>query len=171
MNETAVTVERADAHEWSDEQMEDLFSNGFPPFIIADRLAKQYIGRVREWFPEWDLILVDAQQNPAATGWGIPVHWDGTVAGLPTGYTDATIRAVEGLEQGIATDTLVICGAVVAGRLMGRGLAGKMLAALRDTALEAGLTGAKRAPHQPRGGPGYLRRTEHLDPPPLSGSK
>jgi hypothetical protein len=60
MNETAVTVERTDARKWSDEQMEDLFSNGFPPFIIADRLAKQYIGRVREWFPEWNLILVDA---------------------------------------------------------------------------------------------------------------
>ena len=139
MNEMAVTVERTDAREWSDEQMEDLFSEGFPPFITADRLAKQYIGRVREWFPEWSLILVDADQNPAATGWGIPVRWDGTVDDLPTGYTDATIRAVEGREQGITPDTLVICGAVVAGRLKGRGLAGTLLSALRDTALEAGL--------------------------------
>jgi GNAT superfamily N-acetyltransferase len=140
MNELAVTVERTDAREWSDEQMGDLFSDGFPPFITADRLAKQYIGRVREWFPEWNLMLVDAQQNPAAGGWGVPVHWDGTVAGLPTGYTDAAIRAVEDREQGIATDTLVICGAVVAGRLRGRGLAGEILAVLRDAALEAGLT-------------------------------
>jgi hypothetical protein len=62
-----------------------------------------------------------------------------TDAGEPTGYTDATMRAVEDREQGIATDTLVICGAVVAGRLKGRGLAGKLLAALRDAALEAGL--------------------------------
>jgi hypothetical protein len=59
----AVTVERADAREWSDEQLENLFSDGFPPFITADRVAKQYIGRVREWFSEWDLILVDAEQN------------------------------------------------------------------------------------------------------------
>ena len=140
MNEIAVTVERTDAREWSDEQMEDLFSEGFPPFITADRLAKQYVGRVREWFPEWNLILVDAQQNPAAAGWGVPVRWDGTVADLPTGYTDAMIRAVEDRKQGIAPDTLVICGAVVAGRLQGRGLAGKLLAVLRDTALEAGLT-------------------------------
>jgi hypothetical protein len=139
MNEMALTVERTDAREWSDEQMEDLFSEGFPEFITADRLAKQYIGRVREWFPEWNLILVDAEQNPVATGWGIPVRWDGTVADLPTGYTDATVRAVEGREQGIAPDTLVICGAVVAGRLKGRGLAGRLLAALRDAALEASL--------------------------------
>jgi hypothetical protein len=251
MNEMAVTVERTDAREWSDEQMEDLFSEGFPPFITADRLVKQYIGRVREWFPEWNLIMVDAQQNPVATGWGIPVRWDGTVADLPAGYTDAMIRAVEGREQEIAPDTLVICGAVVAGRLKGRGLAGKLLAALRDAALEAGLTRviaraphaqaavpadpdrdvhdldqsgrhrarpvdphpppagrsypsrrprladhdrhrrrvgtvvrhrtavqrrlrhserAERAAHRPRGRPGHLRRTEHLDPPPLSGA-
>jgi hypothetical protein len=116
LDEIAVTVERTDAREWSDEQMADLFSEGFPPFITADKLAAQYIGRVREWFPEWNLILVDAEQNPAATGWGIPVRWDSTVTDLPTGYTDATIRAVEGREQGIAADTLVICGAVVAGR-------------------------------------------------------
>ncbi len=134
-----VTVERTDARVWSDEQMADLFSDGFPAFITADRLAKQYIGRVREWFPEWNLILVDAEQAPVATGWGIPVRWDGTVADLPTGYTGATIRAVEGREQGIEADTLVICGAVVAGRLKGCGLAGQLLAALRDTAVQAGL--------------------------------
>jgi hypothetical protein len=140
MDELAVTVERTDAREWSDEQMGDLFSDGFPAFITADKTAKQYIGRVREWFPEWNLILVDDQQDPVATGWGIPVRWDGAPADLPAGYTDATIRAVENREQGTAPDTLVICGAVVARRLTGRGLAGTILAALRDTAVAAGLT-------------------------------
>jgi hypothetical protein len=140
MSELAVTVERTDARDWSDEQMADLFSDGFPSFITADRLAKQYIGRVREWFPEWNLMLVDAQQDPVATGWGIPVRWDGTTADLPAGYTDATVRAVEDRERGVEPDSLVICGAVVAGRLTGRGLAGKMLAVLRDAAVEAGLT-------------------------------
>ncbi len=50
------------------------------------------------------------------------------------------IRAVGDREKGTAIDTLVICGAVVAGRLKGRGLAGKMLTVLRDAALGAGLT-------------------------------
>jgi hypothetical protein len=139
MDEMVVTAERTDAREWSDEQMADLFSDGFPAFISADKLAGQYFGRVREWFPEWNLTLVDTEQNPVAAGWGIPVRWDGTIADLPSGYTDATIRAVEGREQGIAADTLVICAAVVAGRLKGRGLAGQLLATLHDTAVEAGL--------------------------------
>ena len=68
MDELAVAAERTDAREWSDEQMADLFSDGFPAFIIADKLAKQYIGRVREWFPERNLTLVDTEQIPVAAG-------------------------------------------------------------------------------------------------------
>jgi len=139
MTQTTMTAVRTDAREWTDEQTADLYSDGFPAFIIADKLAKQYIGRVREWFPEWNLTLVDADQDPAATGWGIPLRWDGTVADLPGGYTQATIRAVEGREQGIEPDTLVICGAIVAGRRAGQGLAGQLLAVLRDLAIEHGL--------------------------------
>jgi hypothetical protein len=134
-----ITVVRTDSHEWTDAQMADLYSDGFPAFITADKLAKQYIGRVREWFPEWNLTLVDADQNPVATGWGIPMQWDGTVADLPGGYTGATVRAVEGREQAIEPDTLVICGAIVAGRRTGQGLAGQLLAALRDAGTENGL--------------------------------
>jgi hypothetical protein len=134
-----LTTERTDAREWSERQIADLYSDGFPEFITADKLAKQYIGRVREWFAEWNLTLVDSGRDPVATGWGLPVRWDGTVADLPSGYTDATIRAVEGREQGIEPDTLVICGAVVAGRLKGQGLAGHLLTALRDAALANGL--------------------------------
>jgi hypothetical protein len=139
MTQPTTTVVRTDAREWTDEQLADLYSDGFPAFIAADKLAKRYIGRVREWFPEWNITLVDADQNPVASGWGIPIRWDGTVADLPGGYTEATIRAVEGREQGIEPDTLVICGAIVAGRRTGQGLAGRLLAALRDLATGNGL--------------------------------
>jgi GNAT superfamily N-acetyltransferase len=132
-----ITV-RFDAQEWPDEQLEELFSDGFPEFISADRLAKQYIGRIREWFAELNLMLVDEHGVPAATGWGIPIRWDGRAETLPSGYTDATIRAVENREQGVEPDTLVICGAVVTPALKGRGLAGEMLTALRQLAVERG---------------------------------
>lgn len=139
MTQTAMTVVRTDARAWSDEQLADLYSDGFPAFITADQLVKQYIARVRDWFGEWNLTLVDGGQNPAATGWGVPVRWDGTVAGLPGGYTESLVRAVEGREQGIEPDTLVICGTIVAGRRTGQGLAGQVLAALRDAATGNGL--------------------------------
>ena len=62
-------------------------------------MAKQYIGRVREWFPELNIILVDDDQVPVATGWGVPIRWNGHVPDLPSGYTDTTKCAVHGAER------------------------------------------------------------------------
>ncbi|MFG3148823.1 GNAT family N-acetyltransferase [Streptomyces sp. NPDC048243] len=132
-------IERTDARAWPDEQLKELFSEGFPEFISADRLVKEYIGRVREWFACLDLMLVDEHEVPVAAGWGVPIHWDGLTGTLPTGYSQALVRAVEGREQGTEANTLVICGAVVTPSLKGRGLAGEILKALRRTAEEAGL--------------------------------
>lgn len=136
----ALTIERSDARTWPEEQMEELFSEGFPDFIVADRLVKEYIGRVREWFTALDLTLVDEDQVPVAAGWGVPIQWDGVTETLPTGYTDALVRAVEDREKGLEADTLVICGAVVTPSLKGRGLAGETLRALRRRGEEAGLS-------------------------------
>ena len=61
-------VERFDARDWPDEQLEPLFRDAYPPFITADPVAKTYIGRVREWFGEFDIMLVDEDDRPAAAG-------------------------------------------------------------------------------------------------------
>ncbi|MFV0132133.1 GNAT family N-acetyltransferase [Streptomyces sp. HMX87] len=131
---------RSDARTWPDEHLKELFSEGFPEFVLADRAAKRYLGRVRDWFAAFDLMLVDEHEVPVAGGWGVPVRWDGRTDTLPTGYTDALARAVEGRERQVAADTLVICGAIVTPSHKGRGLAGEVLKALRATAREAGLS-------------------------------
>ncbi|MFI9154814.1 hypothetical protein [Streptomyces sp. NPDC053367] len=119
--------------EWKDEQLAELFSEGFPAFITADRVVKRCIGRVREYFAGFDLMLVDERDDvPVAAGWGVPLRWDGTVDGLPGGYTDSLVRAVEGREQGLEPDSSVICGAVVAPSRRGRGPAGGTLGVYRE---------------------------------------
>ena len=132
------TVERTSERDRPEDQMERLFADGFPEFITADTLIKQYIGRVRQWFTDQDLILLDGDDVPVATGWAVPLRWSGEIADLPTGYTDSIVRSVEGHEQQVEPDTLVICGAVVRPDLKGRGLAGEILRALRQLAVEAG---------------------------------
>jgi hypothetical protein len=134
----SLTVERFDARAWPDEQLERLFEGAFPPFITADQVAKKYIGRVREWFPELNIILLDAGQVPVATGWGVPIRWSGDAADLPAGYTDTTKRAVEGREQDITPDTFVICGGIVSPDRTGHGLAAELITALRDLPPAAG---------------------------------
>ena len=135
-----LTVERFDARTWPEEVLEELFADAFPAFIVADPEAKKYIDRVREWFADLNIMLVDDHDVPVATGWGVPVSWNGEQADLPTGYTDATRRAVRGRERGQAPDTFVICGGIVSQSRTGQGLAGELIKALRDLAPAAGCT-------------------------------
>jgi len=133
----ALTVERFDARTWSDEQMAKLMDGAFPAFIVADKIAAAYIGRVREWFVELSIMLVDEADNPVACGWGVPISRDGTVTDLPYGYTDTTRRAVDGHLRGDAPDTFVICG-IVNRAHAGGGHAVALIEALRDRGLASG---------------------------------
>jgi GNAT superfamily N-acetyltransferase len=134
-----LTAERSDARSGRDDELEPLFGGAFPAFITADQVAKKYIGQVREWFPDLDIILIDEDDVPVATGWGVPIRWNGETADLPGGYTDTLRRAVEGRERGDTPGTLVICGGIVSRARQGQGLAGELITALRDLAPAAGL--------------------------------
>lgn len=129
-------MEKFDARTWTDEQLEPLFRDAFPPFIVADKVAAAYIKRVREWFTDFNIMMfddsVDGSVTPIACGWGVPIRWDGTVEDLPWGYTDATRKAVEGRIRGDQPDTFVICGGIVSRTVAGRGIAAQLIAALRD---------------------------------------
>jgi hypothetical protein len=125
----AARVERFDARVWPEDQMAALFEGAFPDFITADKVAATYIGRVREWFADLSVMLVD-DDAPVACGWGVPIRWDGTVTDLPSGYTDTTRRAVEDRIRGVEPDTFVICGGIVRRTQTGRGRAGELIAAL-----------------------------------------
>ena len=134
----AVTVERLDARTWPDDVLDPLFEGAFPEFIVADVTAKKYIDRVREWFADLNIILIDEDQTPVATGWGVPIRWNGELEDLPAGYTDTTKRAVEGRERGEKPDTFVICGGIVSRDRTGQGMAGELITALCDLAPAAG---------------------------------
>lgn len=132
------SVERFDERAWPGDQLESLFGDAFPPFITADAVAKVYISRVREWFSELNIMLV-SDDEPVATGWGVPIRWSGEITDLPSGYTDTTRRAVELRESGGQADTFVICGGIVSRTLNRRGIAADLIAALRDLPAVASL--------------------------------
>jgi hypothetical protein len=145
-----LAVERLDARPWSDEQLEPLFGGAFPEFITADQVVKQYIGRVRAWFADLSIILIDAGDAPVAAGWGVPIRWSGDVSDLPAGYTDTLRRAVEGRERAEEPDTLVICGGVVSRARTGQGLSAELIAALRELATTAGWAAGSSPPRRDR---------------------
>jgi GNAT superfamily N-acetyltransferase len=133
---TVVTV--SDRHDL-DEEAAAAFRPTWPEFIFHDLVTEQHLERIESYFPNYDIMLLD-DGAVVAGGWGVPLSWDGTVAGLPAGgYDGAIVAAVTGHEQGIVPDTLCIMAAAVRHDRQGGGLAGRTLTALRERATSAGL--------------------------------
>jgi GNAT superfamily N-acetyltransferase len=134
--EVVTTGERHDL----DEQARAAFLSTWPEFIFHDPISGQYIERVEQYFPYYDIMLLDEGQVVAGC-WGVPLRWDGTVAGLPDGgYDGAMIASVTGHETGIPADTLCLMAAAVRADRQGTGLAGQALTALRERAVGTGLS-------------------------------
>jgi GNAT superfamily N-acetyltransferase len=133
--EVVTTAERHDL----DEQARIAFRPTWPEFIFHDPVVAEYIGRVEAYFPLYDVLLLD-DGEVVAGGWGVPIAWDGTIAGFPDGGFDgAMISAVTGHDNSVQADTLCIMAAAVRPDRQGTGLAGKTLTALRERAAGARL--------------------------------
>lgn len=110
----------------------------WPEFIFHDPVTSAHIGRVEEYFPRYDVLLLD-DGEVVAGGWGVPLAWDGSTESLPEGYDGALVAAVTGHENGVTPDTLSVMAAGVKSGRQGRGLAGQVLTALRERATADGL--------------------------------
>ncbi len=119
--------------------MAKLFADGWPAFISADQGAKRYLGRVRHLFADLELALLAADEI-VASGWAVPISWDGRAEHLPDGYTDSLRWALIGHQASEPPDTLVVMAAQVRPDRRGAGLAGRLLTAMRDLAREQGLS-------------------------------
>lgn len=125
-------IEQLDARDRDDAFMRAIGVDAFPPWLIwGDPDSDVYWDRIRAWFPQFQIVLTD-EEAPVASGWAVPLHWSGEVADVPTGYTDSLRRAVEDHEATRAVNTLVVCAAVVLPGRPRTGLAGELLAAIRD---------------------------------------
>jgi len=112
----------------------------WPEFLFPhDPIMKRYEAQVAEFFPQFDVLLLD-QGRVVAGGWGVPIRWDGTVADLPDGYDATMALAVNGHLEGIEPTTLSYMTVAVVDGMTRQGLAGRVLGALRDRGVDAGLS-------------------------------
>ena len=114
------------------------FRERWPEFIFHDPIPPKYIGRVHEYFADYDvLLLIDGKV--AAGGWGVPFSWDGTYEGLPQGYNAALVQAVEDYERGTAPTAFSFMAAAVHPDHDRQGLASTALTALTERATANGI--------------------------------
>src|SRR5579863_5167229 len=111
-----------------DEQSQAALLPVWPEFIFHDQVSSDLMAQVAECFPAYDIrILADGEV--IAGSWGVPLHWDGDTATLPSGYDAALITAITGHEQGVPADTLCVMAVAVRADRQGTGLGGKALLA------------------------------------------
>jgi GNAT superfamily N-acetyltransferase len=122
-----------------DEEAEQRFVEEWPEFIFHDVVVRTYAERRSSYFPEWEFYLVSDDERLIAGCWGVPIAWDGSVADLPGGFTDSLVRAVTAYEEGVVPNTFVLMAAAVRSDEQGRGHATRVLTAIRDHAVAAGL--------------------------------
>lgn len=117
--------------------MTRLVTEGWPEFMLHDRVTGQALGRVVELFGDLELVLV-AGDEPLAAGWAVPLPWSGEVGDLPAGYHESLSRAIGAHDAGQPPDTLAILAAGVRSDRRGAGLGTRLLSAFRDRAARAG---------------------------------
>ncbi|HEY3558020.1 MAG TPA: hypothetical protein VGL05_11175 [Kribbella sp.] len=130
-----------------DEEAERRFVEEWPEFIFHDAEVRKYSERRRTYFPEWEFYFVEDERLIAGC-WGVPLAWDGTVADLPGGFTDALALSVTAYEKGVVPNTFVLMAAAVRSDEQGRGHAARVITAVRDHAVAHGL-GQVIAPVRP----------------------
>lgn len=114
------------------------FRERWPEFIFHDEVPPRYMERVRRYFPEYDILLLE-DGHVVAGGWGVPFTWNGSVNNLPAGYDDVLVRSVEEHEAGRRPNTFSFMAASVAASADRRGLATQLLRVLTERCVAAGL--------------------------------
>lgn len=134
--EIVTTCDRPDLKDEADAA----FRVKWPEFLFPhDPMMIQYEAKVVELFPQYDVLMLD-EGRVVAGGWGVPIRWDGTVQDLPDGYDATMIRAVDGHLGGVAATTLSYMTVAVVNGMTKRGLASRVLTALRYRAADEGLS-------------------------------
>jgi GNAT superfamily N-acetyltransferase len=132
--EIITTADRPDLAE----QTKAALLPGWPEFILHDQVSAALIDRAAEFFPRYDVRLLE-EGAIVAGGWGVALRWDGTRAGLPAGYDGALVRATREHVNAIPPDTLCVMAAAVRQSRQGAGLGGSVITALRSRAERDGL--------------------------------
>jgi GNAT superfamily N-acetyltransferase len=126
------------------EERRDLSSQVFPEFCLHNVPGPRYWPRLYSDFPDFQLALLDGD-DIVAEAHALPIPWDGTVDGLPSGWDEAFELGMETSLEPTALSMLVIS---VHPARQGEQLGGRMLEASREAARAAGL-GTVLAPVRP----------------------
>jgi len=111
----------------------------WPTFMLKDAVAAHYWERLLQYFPQYQLILYDEQDQVVAEGNSIPLLWNGTVQDLPAGWDAVLKQGVSEYEQGQHPNALSALALLVKPTLRNQAMSSRMIQAMRTSATTHGL--------------------------------
>jgi GNAT superfamily N-acetyltransferase len=128
-------VRYADRPDLRERRYEELSGVTFPEYMHHNAMGWRFWSRLYSDFPSFQVALVDADEL-LAEAHAVPIPWDGTVAGLPSGWD-------EGFELGMTTDqlptALMALAISVSPTRQGGRLSSRMIETFKENARAAGL--------------------------------
>lgn len=119
--------------------LEKVHEGSFPNYVIeGDRHNAEYWNRVLEDFPSLQFVLCDEGENVLASGHALPLTWDGTKEGLPSGYDGALVRGFG--ERHHPPNTLCALAVIVAKNHRGKGLSKQAVSVMKQLAKQHGFS-------------------------------
>lgn len=120
-------------------EMPRLHSESWPEFVLNDPIAIRYWGSLFATFADFQYVLCDERGEALAAGHTIPLAWDGTVEGLPSGWDAALEQGFHDYEQGRTPTALCGLSIVIAPGLQGHGLSESMAGVMKTITAQYGL--------------------------------
>jgi len=119
---------------------EEVNLQGWPEFMFHDPVAGVHFGKLYDWFPEYQFVLVDSDERVLVSGDAIPFRWDARIDQLPDrGWDFVLEQGVADREAGREPNIVSAIQVVVRGDLLGTGFARRGLDAMRGIATAAGI--------------------------------
>lgn len=112
-----------------------LTADGFPDYMFWESPGNWRWHRLYELFPRQQLFALDERGTLAGVLNSVPLCWDGTVPGLPGGWDDAIVAAVDGTGTPTASCALAVA---VAAPHRKAGVAELLLTEIRRRGRESG---------------------------------
>lgn len=116
-----------------------LLQSRWPTFLLAGQPGHdEDLDALVQAFPQHQVLAVDAEDRVRGVAFSLPLDWDGTQAGLPTGWDDAVARAGARGRSREPADAATALSITVASDAARRGLAVRLVRALADATRQAG---------------------------------
>jgi GNAT superfamily N-acetyltransferase len=132
---TVTLAERPDlAH-----QVPGVLQSRWPTFMLAGRPGHDVdLIALLMSAPQFQVLLVDDYGQVHGVGLAVPLHWDRTVDGLPAGWDGAITASAELVDRRGAVNAASALSITLTPEATGRGLATRMIEALRAAASRGG---------------------------------